>query len=151
MTKQDIRCSECGEHFVPTDEDWQLIQELGQSGADLAMIHGTKCFESVDCNPLAVIGGAADAEPEERELLRCPTRQCIGWVTNVEESPGTTFWGCGECGNAWRKRHALDKAITKIVKRFPHRKGCYVRTGCGWQAADEDHEHPDYEEMVEDE
>ena len=113
------------------------------------MIKCTECWESIDCNPIAVIRGESGPEPEERELLRCPIKQCIGWVCEVEEAPGKTFWGCGECGNVWRKRAALDKAITKIIKKPPYREGCYVRTDNGWQARDDDEVNADYEELVE--
>ena len=49
----------------------------------------------------------------------------------------------------WRKRAALDKAITKIIKKPPYREGCYVRTDNGWQARDDDEVNADYEELVE--
>jgi Zn-finger nucleic acid-binding protein len=65
-----------------------------------------------------------------------------------QDQEETTFWGCHKCGKVWRRKSALDKAISKSVKRFPYRKKSYVRSGEGWKPGLEDDEHPDYEELV---
>ena len=165
-----IQCPDCGMPFSPTDEDWTLIQNLAKADASLAMIICTECWESVDCNPVAVVQGGAFTEKaasgsersarpeipsppgsEPSPTFRCPVLGCTGWVCEVEESPRKTFWGCGECGNVWRTRDKLEKAITKILKKRAYRETCYERSESGWLPADPDQEHPDYEELVEEE
>ena len=152
---QQLRCANCGESFTPTDDGWRFIQEMAGKNSPLVMVKCTKCFEPMMCEPAAALRGETvtpdDGGGGEEEPLRCPVPQCIGWVSEVEEDRGKTFWGCGECGTVWRKKAKLDKAISKIVKRFPYREKSYVLTDDGWEPAPEDDEHPDYEELVEEE
>ncbi len=88
---------------------------------------------------------------DEGAALRCPEEGCIGWVSFVEPGSGEAFWGCGECGSVWSSQAELHKAIEEIVERYEYRRASYVRTEDGWSAASLDDEHPDYEELVEEE
>jgi len=85
-------------------------------------------------------------EPDKEPQLRCPVDACSGWVCKVED-----FWGCGECGEVWRDRKSLNRAISATVKKHPYRAGCYVKKGSGWTPADQAQERSDYEELVESE
>lgn len=82
------------------------------------------------------------------EDLRCPTKTCYGWVCEVEESPSSTFYGCGSCGNVWRSLKQLNVAIDKIISQYSYRKDVYSKSGSNWQAIDIDDEPEDYEELV---
>lgn len=139
---QSIRCTNprCSEAFSPSAEQAQFIAQSAAKGMTFIMLECPACGQYMRFNPLAP-GGIVETKPALQ--LRCPTRACAGWVSHVD-----TFWGCGECGEVWPNRKALDRAITKIVRQHPYRAACYQTSDAGWLPAPCP---PDYEEQVRDE
>ena len=146
----EIRCSNCGKTFTPAPSDEELVMRLRGLGAKLAMVECGMCGHATDCNPCQVLPGDEQREsPQRGPELRCPVMGCTGCVSEVDADTADSFWGCGECGNVWRSRAALSKAVTEIVKKFPYRKVCYVRHGHRWDPAPPEEEPADYEDTVE--
>lgn len=53
-------------------------------------------------------GEQAEGDATSAEQVPCPICDS-GWVCEVEDEPGKTFWGCGDCGNVWPTRDVLDR------------------------------------------
>ena len=152
--ERKVRCQECGQLFVAHEDEGESLEIFGKAGDTELFIECTVCNTYTACNPSAIIAGVDDPVVKHSSAevpLRCPIARCDGWVSYVEESSTSSFWGCGECGNVWRTRSALERAISKIIKRYPYRSGSYIRGDGGWEAASSKEEVPNYSELVEQE
>ena len=151
MNVKRVRCSNCGKTFLPTGKSLEIIVDLAGKGASLAMIECAVCGITTNCNPLDIVPGSQPSstpQPTFSDIrFRCPTLGCVAWVHEINDGEDV-FWGCGECGDIWRGQQALDRAISHIVKMFPHRKKVYVRTGKHWSFVPESQEPKNYEELV---
>jgi hypothetical protein len=126
---------------APASEQRAFIERSAKSGMKFIMIACPACGWSMPFNPQH-----RDGAPEKRVAtlqMRCPIETCTGWVCEVED-----YWGCGECGNVWPHRMALERAIAAVVKKCSYRAACYVKRGMSWAPAALDQEPPDYEDLV---
>jgi len=82
------------------------------------------------------------------EELRCPNETCYGWVSEVEESSTSKFYGCGSCGNVWSNLDQLRESIEQIISKYAYRQKVYQKSNNVWQGVDLDDEPEDYEELV---
>ena len=114
---QSIQCTNprCHEAFKPSAEQAKFIAESAAKGMAFIMLECPACGRSSPFNPLAS-DGAVETKPEL--TLPCPTRACDGWVSQVDD-----FWGCGECGNVWSDRAALNQAIAAAARKRRPSKG----------------------------
>jgi ribosomal protein S27AE len=55
-----------------------------------------------------------DHKNENTEIIECPI--CREGVISYLDDGDERFWGCGECGNIWHSRYALDRDICRAKK-----------------------------------
>lgn len=99
----------CAEKFLPSPQQRQFIKASAAKGMSFIMLECPGCGMHLPFNPRSPTG--ALVKKARGPMLRCPTRRCSGWVCKVER-----FWGCGECGETWPSRKALDLAISRTVR-----------------------------------
>ena len=112
-----IHCtnSRCSQTFSPSAKQAKFIAESAAKGMAFIMLECPACGGHSRFNPLAP-DGANETKPAL--TLPCPTHACDGWVSHVDD-----FWGCGECGNVWPDRAALDQATAAAVRKRRPSKG----------------------------
>ena len=80
--------------------------------------------------------------------LRCPSKTCYGWASEVEESANSKFYGCGSCGSVWKTLPELFDAIERIISKYKYRKKVYVKSQNGWHGVELIDEPEEYEDSV---
>lgn len=75
--------------------------------------------------------------------IRCPNKNCYGWVNYVDD-----FYGCGHCGNVWFDKNQLLKDIKSIIEKYEYRKYSYIENNL---LVHSDNEVKNYESLVIDE
>jgi len=69
-------------------------------------------------------------------------------VVFVQETPTSSFWGCGECGNVWHDRKKLNAQIQKICNKYSYRSACYIQDEKGYTGIPLKDEPENYRDRV---
>src|SRR5690606_25898255 len=95
------------------------------------------CGMSFDFNP-----SDTNVNVENELPLRTPISGSHGFISFIEDNEGN-FFGCDETGAIWRQEKNLFNDIDLIIKKYPHREKCYLRTQNGWIANPDEPENMD--------
>jgi uncharacterized Zn finger protein len=152
-----IICDKCGQAFEPTKSDQRLVNAGIKKKMTLVMVECQHCYKYAAIDP-RMLGASTTHQisPQQvPDLYRCPTSHCTGWVADISDVPTESGkkvkWGCGECGNVWKDDAALQRAISSIVARAPHRAAVYHQQGKNWLPVELKAQPVDYETTVESE
>jgi rubrerythrin len=110
-----IRCPNCQEIFEADSRQESLINTVVKNNQKLVFIECSVCYKDVPINPNNLLSKEPQKDEnmkgENTEMIECPICQegVVGYIDNGDEK----FWGCGECGNVWYSREALNKSILK--------------------------------------
>tara|TARA_R110002050_G_scaffold80311_4_gene171827 strand:- start:2289 stop:2750 length:462 start_codon:yes stop_codon:yes gene_type:complete len=133
-----VKCDSCKTDFRPTSDQLNFILTSKEKGMTFTMLECTNCGLSFPFNPSAL----GESDNSSDIPIRTPLSGVHGYVSyvgSVEEN----FYGCGETGAIWRNEGNLFRDIDLIIKKYPHRASCYIKTKNGWIANSEEPENMD--------
>ena len=137
---------ECGKAFEASENCPSVnLAAARKAGLTSIKFECKNCRRWVDFNPVT---GKPNKSRASVKAHRCPVAGCAGWVSRVKEEGEKPFWGCGECGSVWFRVSNLLKEVDQIIRRYPYRKHCYVKTDGKWQPGDSDNEPRGYEAKI---
>ena len=127
-----IKCDSCNSTFDLTKEQEQEVASAASIGSPYLIVRCPICHSMVILNPLVLMGISNDIPKiEDCMVFYCPTPQCVGFV---EYDKGNDIYECSECGSSWKNKQELFSDISKIVKKYPHRKSVYLKVKNGWKS-----------------
>lgn len=129
MTSKKLTCRHCGKTFLPTRQEARTIQKARAKGMAMLLVSCPNCPSHVNAMQ---DGAESNSRSMPVVIFRCPIPACWGDVGEVDLGKQGRFWGCGECGERWRTKAELDRAIDAIVRQYPHRRKAYRKTREGW-------------------
>ncbi|ULC59691.1 hypothetical protein MBM09_01640 [Flaviramulus sp. BrNp1-15] len=93
------------------------------------MLKCQNCELTFPYNPISI-----EFEKQTQELpIRTPIPGSHGFISLVNND-NENFYGCGETGTIWKRQKNLFRDIEQIIKKYPHRELCYLKTKDGWIA-----------------
>jgi hypothetical protein len=138
-----VVCEYCKQQLDEGAEDAARIDAAGKKRTPIA-IECSACRQVYLWQP-----AGCNAEDIHSDIApRCPAAGCDGWVVFVQETADSSFLGCGECGNVWRSRAALNAAIEKVCGKYSYRAACYFQSEQGYIGVPLEDEVEGYREMV---
>lgn len=109
----EVKCPNCQKTFTANVEQEALLDGAINRGQRLVIIECPQCYKDVPIDPANLMSGEPqkdqDTKTNVKENIECPIchEGVIAYVENGDEN----FWGCGECGNVWFSKEALEKEI----------------------------------------
>lgn len=135
--KIKITCKNCKTDFIPDRNQRKFIKSSREKNMTFIMLDCPNCDMSFDFNP------TDNSDNVEHELpLRTPISGSHGFISYIEDNE-SDFFGCGETGAIWKQEKNLFNDIDLIIKKYPHREKCYLKTKNGWIANPDEPENMD--------
>lgn len=133
-----IKCDSCKTDFRPSSDQSNFILTSKKKGMTFIMLECANCGMSFPFNPSAL----GESDNSNDIPIRTPLPGAHGYVSFVG-SEEENLYGCGETGAIWRNKGNLFRDIELIIKKYPHRAHCYIKTKNGWIANTEEPENID--------
>lgn len=142
----NVTCEKCNNSYELTKEKEEEVAYAASKNRPFLVDRCPICRRMVMLHPLALMG-ITDELPviEDNRVFHCPTLCCIGFV---EYDKKNKIYQCVSCLNEWKTKKELYHDITKIVKKYPHRKDVYIKIKNGWKTIPIGASPNDYESTV---
>jgi len=144
------KCDYCKKIVTLTPRSQKDLAKRLKDGGDRCIV------QCVECHGYFSWTSHKYKPTKPSSLLRCPALFCDGDV--VQNKAGEIkhlhkiddpCWSCGECGEVWTSRDALDEQIERMMKKYPHRKKVYQKGKDGhWKAVYPEKNSELYEDLV---
>ena len=112
----NIRCPKCRKIFEANAQQESFVNQSSGKNMHLIFVECPCCYVDAPVNPMDLLLTKPSEDKQDEISIECPI--CVdGIVCYIEDEIDGSFYGCGECGNIWRKKEDLFKDIEKTKKK----------------------------------
>jgi hypothetical protein len=125
----NVNCKNCGKSIILDESQLLLVETLRIQGNTFGMLQCSFCGIGFSVNPQDL-----ESVTHQVEVLtwRTPISGCHGFVSMINDTGESPFYGCGETGVIWLSKEHFYRDIEAIMHKYSHRKLLYKKLNNEW-------------------